>query len=99
MHPHLRKKAKELGEVLGHRAEFGEPSGVRADVCFRANYARFSPSFGHRSAVALTVSFDPQQKSMSLAIWLPAGLIAVIIRRAVAPAHCHRSPYLITIIL
>ena len=31
----------------------------RADVGFRVDLVRFTPSFGHRSEVALTVTFDP----------------------------------------
>ncbi len=33
---------------------------MSADVRFRPDYVRFSPSFGHRSEVALTGSFDPK---------------------------------------
>ncbi len=73
------ERLAEFGTPLAplgqHFRSFPNFRHTSADVGFRADLVRFSPSFGHRSEVALTVTFDPTRKSMTIDTSLVAGTL------------------------
>ena len=54
---------KVVCAALELQSFFGGRKLVSGDVRFLPYFVRFTPSFGHRLEVALTVTFDPKQTS------------------------------------